>query len=77
MTTETIARVPSEDFDKDPERYLAQATPGHILQVVARSGGTTVIMSEEDFEAYKAAGELRSSPLDAGTISRDLVELEK
>jgi hypothetical protein len=47
-----IMKVSSDEFDKHPERYRVQATPGHIVQVIEPSGGTTVIMSEQDFEGY-------------------------
>jgi PHD/YefM family antitoxin component YafN of YafNO toxin-antitoxin module len=64
MATEPeIMKVSSDEFDKDPERYRAQATPGHIVQVIEPSGGTTVIMSEQDFEGYKATIELLSNPV--------------
>jgi hypothetical protein len=49
MATEPeIMKVSSDEFDKDPKRYRVQATPGHIVQVIEPSGGTTVIMSEQD-----------------------------
>jgi hypothetical protein len=47
MATEPeIMKVSSDEFDKDPKRYRVQATPGHIVQVIEPSGGTTVIINE-------------------------------
>ena len=69
-----IMKVSSDEFDKHPERYRVQATPGHIVQVIEPSGGTTVIMSEQDFEGYKATIVLLSNPHDAQALKDALAE---
>ena len=75
MATEPeIMKVSSDEFDKHPERYRVQATPGHIVQVIEPSGSTTVIMSEQDFESYKATIELLRNPHDAQALKDALAE---
>ena len=73
-TAPEVTKVSSAEFDKDPERYRAQATPGHIVQVIEPSGATTVIMSEADFAGLQTTIELLSNPHDAQALKEALAE---
>jgi PHD/YefM family antitoxin component YafN of YafNO toxin-antitoxin module len=41
------------------------------------SGSITVLMSEQDFESYKATNEMLGNPARAEAIRQELTELEK
>jgi len=66
--------VPLDEYNKDPERWRVQVSPGHIVQVLEPSGATTVLMSGQDFESFKATSEILSNPQRAENIKRALAE---
>jgi prevent-host-death family protein len=76
MTKETVTKVSSADFGREPQPYLTEAaTAGHVVEVTAPSGDNVVILSKQDFEDYKATVELLRHPEDREAIVKSLAEL--
>jgi prevent-host-death family protein len=72
---ESITKVSSDDFAKDPRQYLAEVSAGHAVEITAPSEAF-VILSKEDFEGYKATVELLSRPENAKALTKSLAEIE-
>jgi hypothetical protein len=54
--------VALDEYNKDSEHWRAQVSSGHIVQVLEPSGSTTVLMSGQDFESFRATSEILSNP---------------
>jgi prevent-host-death family protein len=72
---ESVTKVSSADFAKDPQHYLAEVSAGHAVEITAPSEAF-VILSKEDFEGYKATVELLSRPENAKALTKSLAEIE-
>jgi PHD/YefM family antitoxin component YafN of YafNO toxin-antitoxin module len=75
MPKETVTEVSSADFTRDPQQFLAEVSPGHLIEITAPSSAF-VILSKEDFEGYKATAELLSHPENAKALAKSLAEIE-
>jgi prevent-host-death family protein len=75
MPKETVTRVSSADFAKNPRQYLAEVAAGRVVEISA-PGEAFVILSKEDFEGYKATVELLSHPENAKALAKSLAEIE-
>jgi len=69
-----VTTVPLDVYSKDPEYWRARVSPGHIIQVLEPIGSTTVLMSGQDFESFRATSEILSNPQRAENIKRALAE---
>ena len=75
MPQETVTRISSADFAKNPQQFLAEVAAGRIVEITA-PGAAFVILSKEDFEGYKATVELLSHPENAKALAKSLAEIE-
>ena len=58
MTELEVLTVSSVEFDEAPSLYSSLVKPGHMVQVVERSGAATVVMSGVDFDGLNTTIEL-------------------
>jgi hypothetical protein len=72
---EGVIKVSSADFAQDPQRYLAEVSAGHAVEISAPSE-TFVILTKGDFEAYKATAELLDRPETARAQPKSSAETE-
>jgi prevent-host-death family protein len=73
---ESITKVSSADCAKDPQRYLAEVSAGHAVEITAPSEAF-VILSKEDYEGYKATVEQLSRPENAEAAMKSPAEMEE
>jgi prevent-host-death family protein len=71
---ESVTKVSSADFTKDPQHYLAEVSAGHAVEITAPSE-TFVILSKEDFEGYRATAELLSRPENTDALTKSPTEM--
>jgi PHD/YefM family antitoxin component YafN of YafNO toxin-antitoxin module len=72
---ESVTKVSSADFAKDPQHYLAEVSAGHAVEITAPREAF-VILSKEDFEGYKATADLLSHPGSAQALAKSPAEQE-
>jgi len=79
MSKETVTRVSSADFARNPQQYLTEVAAGGVVEITALNE-TFVLLSKEDFEGYKATVELLSDPenpnKNAKALAKSLAEIE-
>jgi antitoxin YefM len=66
--------VPYEEFRKDPAKYMDEAG-GEPLRI-DRESGSVVMIAEDEFEGWKEAIRLLSSPANASRLLSALAQAE-
>jgi PHD/YefM family antitoxin component YafN of YafNO toxin-antitoxin module len=75
MAEEKLTQVSSAVFAKDPQRYLAEAQAGRVVEISSPEQEALVLISKEELEGYKATAELLAHPEDRAALLKSLAEL--